>query len=135
MCFWQAIWGVLDSKKTGHTVKIRCSVKNLPFCVGYWHVLDYNWRTNSNPGKLGILVKIYIFSRDNTMVFFCGICLFPEKMTLFFFCPQQIAAYSCPVPSGVLSNNWVSSKVYQFWLNLLHKNTWFVGEWACCYRW
>ena len=49
------------------------------------------------------------------MVFFCGICLFPEKMTLFFFCPQQIAAYSCPVPSGVLSNNRVSSKVYQFY--------------------
>ena len=60
-------------------------VKILPFCVTYWRNLDYNWRANSkHPGKLVILEKIYIFSWDNTMVFLCGICLLPEKMTLFF---------------------------------------------------
>ena len=36
------IWGALDSTKSGHFDKIRCSVKSLPSCVGYWHVLDYN---------------------------------------------------------------------------------------------
>ena len=133
MCFWLGTWGVLGGKKTGRTDKIRCSVKNLPFCVGCWRVLDYNWRANSkHSGKVGILVKIYIFSR-NTMVFLCGICLFTEKMTLFFFYPYQIAIYSCPVPSGVVSNNWVSCKVYQFWVNSLHENTWFVGEWTRSY--
>ena len=56
--------------------KIRCSVKIYPFCVGYWRDLDYNCRANSkHPGKLGILVKIYMFSWDNTMVLLCGICL------------------------------------------------------------
>ena len=65
--------------------KIRCSFKILPFCLGYWRDLDYNWRANSkHPEKLGILVKIYIFSWNNTMVFPCGICLLPEKVTLFF---------------------------------------------------
>ena len=85
-CFWLGIWGVLDSKKTGRTNKMRCSVKKLPFWVGYWRVLDYIRRTNSkHPGKLGILVKIYIFSTDNTMVFLCDICLFPEKNDAFLF--------------------------------------------------
>ena len=55
------------------------------FCVGYWRDLDYNWRANwKHPGNLGILVKIYIFFRDNTMKLLCGICLLPEKMRLFF---------------------------------------------------
>ena len=63
--------------------------KNLPFCVGYWHVLEYNLggQTQSTlakwTAKLGVLVKIYIFSWDD-MVFLRGICLLPEKMTLFF---------------------------------------------------
>ena len=30
------------------------------------------------------MVKIYIVSRDDTVVFLCGICSLPEKMTLFF---------------------------------------------------
>ena len=65
--------------------KTRCSVKIFTFCVGYSRDLDCNWGTNSkNPGKLGILVKIYIYSWDSTMVFLCGMCLLPEKMTLFF---------------------------------------------------
>ena len=65
--------------------KIKRSFKILPFSVGYWGELDYNWRAKSkHPGKLSILVKTYIFSLDNTMVFLCGICLLPEKMTIFF---------------------------------------------------
>ena len=48
--------------------------KNLLFCVGYWHVLEYNLGgpTQSTLAKwtarLGVLVKIYIFSWD-IMVF------------------------------------------------------------------
>ena len=81
-CEFEVFW-VVQSR--GALNKIRCSFKILHFCVGYWRDLDYNWRANSkHPGKLGILVKIYIFSWDNTMVFLCGICLLPEKMTLFF---------------------------------------------------
>ena len=63
--------------------------KNLPFYLGYWHVLEYNLggQTQSTlakwTAKLGVLVKIYIFSWDN-MVFLWGICLLPEKMTFFF---------------------------------------------------
>ena len=81
-CEFEVFW-IVQSR--GALNKIRCSIKILPFCAGYWRDLDYNWRTNSkHPGKLGILVKIYIFSWDNTMVFLCGICLLPEKMTIFF---------------------------------------------------
>ena len=85
MCFCLRIRVVLDSQSRGALSKVRCSVKILPFCVGYWRDLNYNWRVNSkHPGKLGILVRIYIFSWDNKMVFLCGICLLPEKMTLLF---------------------------------------------------
>ena len=42
VCFGLEIWGVLDSTKSGHIDKIRCSVKRLPSCMGYWRVLDYN---------------------------------------------------------------------------------------------
>ena len=81
------------SKNTFFTEHLWATVsmlfKNLPFCVGYWHVLEYNLggQTQSTlakwTAKLGVLVKIYIFSWDN-MVFLWGICLLPEKMTLFF---------------------------------------------------
>ena len=81
------------SKNTFFTEHLWAAVsmlfKNLPFRVGYWHVLEYNLG-GQTPGilakrtaKLGVLVKIYIFSWDN-MVFLWGICSFPEKMTLFF---------------------------------------------------
>ena len=45
--------------------------KNLPFCVGYWLVLEYNLggQTQSTlakwTAKLGVLVKIFIFSWNN----------------------------------------------------------------------
>ena len=42
VCFRLRKWGVLDNTKSGHTDKIRCSVKILPSCVGCWCVLDYN---------------------------------------------------------------------------------------------
>ena len=63
--------------------------RNFPFCVGYWHALEHNLggQTQSTlvkwTVKLGVLVKIFIFSWDN-MLFVWGICLLPEKMTLFF---------------------------------------------------
>ena len=63
--------------------------KSLLFCVGYWHVLEYNLggQTQSTlakwTAKLGVWVKIYIFSWDN-MVFLWGICLLSEKMMLSF---------------------------------------------------
>ena len=41
-CLCLGNWGVLDSTQSGHNDKIGCSVKILPFCVGYWRVLDYN---------------------------------------------------------------------------------------------
>ena len=80
-------------KNTSFTEHLWATVsmlfKNLPSCVGYWHVLKYNLggQTQSTlakcTAKLGVLVKIYIFSWDNT-IFLWGICLLPEKMTLFF---------------------------------------------------
>ena len=36
------------------------------------------------------------------MVSLSDICLFPEKMTLFFFYPQQISTYSFPVYTQLL---------------------------------
>ena len=55
----------LDSTKSGHTGKIRCSVIAWDIDV-FWIVFC---RANSKyHGKLGILVKAYIFSWDN-MVF------------------------------------------------------------------
>ena len=63
--------------------------KYLPFCVGYCLVLEYNLggQTLSTLAKwtvkLGVLVKIYIFSWDN-MEFLWVIFLLPEKMTLLF---------------------------------------------------
>ena len=52
----------LDSTKSGHTGKIRCSVIAWDIDV-FWIVI---WRTNSKYlGKLGILVITYIFSWDN----------------------------------------------------------------------
>ena len=81
------------SKKTFFPEHLWATVsmlfKNLPFCVGYWHVLEYNLGAQTQitlakwTAKLGVLVKIYIFSWDN-MVFLWGICLLPEKMMLFF---------------------------------------------------
>ena len=63
--------------------------KNLPFCVGYWHLGGQTQRTLAKWwSKLGVLVKIYIFSWDN-MVFLWGICLLPEKMRLFFSIPNK----------------------------------------------
>ena len=81
------------SKNTFFTEHLWAAVsvpfKNLRFRVGYWHVLESNLG-GQTPGilakwtaKLGVLVKIYIFSWDN-IVFLWGICSFPEKMTLFF---------------------------------------------------
>ena len=81
------------SKNTFFTERLWATVsmlfKNLPFCVGYWHVLEYNLggQTQSTlakwTAKLAVSVKIYIISWDN-MVFLWGICLLPEKMRLFF---------------------------------------------------
>ena len=81
------------SKKTFFTEHLWATVsmlfKNLPFCVGYWHVPEYDLGGQTQitlakwTAKLGVLVKIHIFSWDN-MVFLWGICLLPEKMTLFF---------------------------------------------------
>ena len=81
------------SKKTFFTEHLWATAsmlfKNLPFCVGYWHVLEYDLGGPTQitlakwTAKLGVLVKIRIFSWDN-MVFLRGICLLPEKMTLFF---------------------------------------------------
>ena len=65
------------------------SLKICLFEWDIWHVLEYNLRRQTQStlekwtAKLGVLVKIYIFSWDN-MVFLWGICLLPEKMTLFF---------------------------------------------------
>ena len=84
------------SKNTFFTVHRLATVsmpfKNLSFWVGYWHVLGYNvgGQTQSTQtkwaAKLGVLVKIYIFSWGN-MVFLWGLCFLPEKMTLFFSYP------------------------------------------------
>ena len=121
------------SKNTFFTEHLWATVfmpfKNLPFCVGYWHVLEYNLggQPQSTPAKwtakLGVLVKIYVFSWDH-MVFLWVIYLFPEKMTLVY--AQQIATYSCPACCGALPNNWVSCKEYQFWIYLWHKNNWIL---------
>ena len=80
------------SKNTFFTEHLWTTVfmlfKNLPFCVGYWHVLEYNLGGQPQStlakwtAKLGVLVKIYVFSWDH-MAFLWVICLFPEKMTLF----------------------------------------------------
>ena len=114
MCFFVSefeVFWIVQSR--GSLNKIRCSFKTLPFCVGYWRDLDYNWRANSkHPGELGILVKIYIFSWDNRMAFLWGICLLPEKMTLFFSILNKYLQLSGTW--GVLSNNWVSSKCTSF---------------------
>ena len=65
------------------------SLKICLFEWDIWHVLEYNLRRQTQStlekwtAKLGVLVKIYIFSWDN-MVFLWGICLFPKKMTFFF---------------------------------------------------
>ena len=70
-------------------VTVSMLFKNLLFCVGYWHVLEYNLGgpTQSTlakwTAKLGVWVKIYIFSWDN-IVFLWGICLLSEKMMLSF---------------------------------------------------
>ena len=66
------------SKSTSFTEHLWVSVsmlfKNLPFCMGYRYVLEYNLegQTQSTPAKwtaeLGVLVKIYIIFWDN-MVF------------------------------------------------------------------
>ena len=82
---YEVFWIV---KRRGALTKLGALLKMCLFAWDIDRVLDYNWRTNSkHAGKLGTLVKIYIFSRDNTKVFLCGICLIPEKMTLFFFYP------------------------------------------------
>ena len=75
MCFCLGNWGALDSTKSGHTDKIRCSVKSLPFSVGYWRVLEYNLedKTQSTLAKLGILVDI--------LEMFCRIFEQPAKCT------------------------------------------------------
>ena len=48
VCFCQGIWGVLDSTKSGHTDKIRCSL------MGYWHVLEDNLEEHKlkHPGNM-----------------------------------------------------------------------------------
>ena len=86
VCFGLEIWGVLDSTKSGHIDKIRCSVKRFSSCMGYWRVLDYNVERKLQAtwqNKICILVKIYVFFWDN-MAFLRGISLFPEKKALFF---------------------------------------------------
>ena len=95
----------------------------MSFCVEYWHVLVYNlddklkapWQIRYSgkdlhifPGWYSIPLWYLLDSWENDA----------------FFYPQQTAMYCCPVPWGALSNNWVSCKVYQFWIYLLHENTW-----------
>ena len=96
-CEFEVLW-IVQSR--GALNKIRCSVQILPFCVRYWRDLDYHWTANSkHPRKLGVLVKIYIFSWDN--IFLCGIYLLPEKMTHFFsILNKQLCSY--PGLSGTL---------------------------------
>ena len=69
--------------KVGELTKLGALLKICLFAWNFgmfWFII---WMANSkHHGKLGILVKIYIFSRDN-IVFLCGICLIPEKMTFF----------------------------------------------------
>ena len=67
--------------KLGALLKIFLFALDIMSVDVFWIII---WWTNSkHRGNLGILVKISIFSWDN-MVFLCGICLLPEKMTLFF---------------------------------------------------
>ena len=62
----------------------------------FWIII---WRSNSTqPGKIRywILVKIYIFSWDNT-AFRCGISLLPENKALFFSILQKQSSQRCSV--------------------------------------
>ena len=76
--------------KVGELIKLRALLKICLFAwnIGmFWFII---WMTNSkHHGRLGILVKIYIFSRDD-IAFLCGICLIPEKMTLFSILNKQL---------------------------------------------
>ena len=48
-CLRIGVFWIVQSR--GALNKIRCSFKILPFCVGCWRDLNYNWRANSkHPG-------------------------------------------------------------------------------------
>ena len=134
MCFCLGTWCVLDSiisaEKKSCSVEIGVTMVKLSVLLKMCSLPEMlrfsefysRGQTQSTLEKLGILVKICLFSWD-TEVFLCGIRLLTGKMIAFFFIFNELPNryLQWPGKSSVRLNNQISRKLHLFWIYLLHQ--------------